>query len=220
MLMLLLDTSTEQGIVALVETQIGGAALTSYPLTLGPGCPQTIHLCIESCLEGSGVVWSQIGCIAVVSGPGSYTGLRAGAAIAQGLAFSLDLPIAPICSLSGFTPSNHEGKFAALIDARIAGAYVKFGIQEKTGCRFTSKAKILPLEQFASEMSAVPLLVTTKNSKLQGKLKAHFPTISWQFEERDPCLAALTREAQKALAEGYLCKPETFTLNYLREDSF
>jgi tRNA threonylcarbamoyladenosine biosynthesis protein TsaB len=66
--------------------------------------------------------------IGVTIGPGSFTGIRVGVATAQGLAFSLGLPLIGLNALSGFL-LPHDGAFVSLIDARSRGAYCL--IQEK-----------------------------------------------------------------------------------------
>lgn len=72
--------------------------------------------------------------IAVTSGPGSYTGIRVGRALALGLAAPKKLPIINLCSLSGFIPPK-DGRYLSLIDARGAGAYTL--LQERKGAQIT-----------------------------------------------------------------------------------
>ncbi|KKO10617.1 hypothetical protein LCGC14_0020970 [marine sediment metagenome] len=54
---------------------------------------------IQSLLDESDLSLSQIDAIVMVSGPGSFTGLRIGSAVAQGLSFGADIPIIRISSL-------------------------------------------------------------------------------------------------------------------------
>ncbi len=68
--------------------------------------------------------------IAVTTGPGSFTGIRVGMALALGMAFSKDLPLINLSSLSGFI-SEVQGRFLSLIDARGGGAYIM--VQERCG---------------------------------------------------------------------------------------
>jgi tRNA threonylcarbamoyladenosine biosynthesis protein TsaB len=51
---------------------------------------------IEKVFQSAGVSIGHTGCIAVSSGPGSFTGLRIGMSAAKGLAFGSALPIIPV----------------------------------------------------------------------------------------------------------------------------
>ena len=62
--------------------------------------------------------------IIVVTGPGSFTGIRIGVTIAKTIAWSLDIPIVPISGLIAMAISNkQEGYYMPLIDARRGFVY-------------------------------------------------------------------------------------------------
>ncbi len=48
---------------------------------------------IEDTLKAAGVEYSDLNEIVVATGPGSYTGLRVGAAVGNALAYSLGIPV-------------------------------------------------------------------------------------------------------------------------------
>ena len=54
---------------------------------------------IDEVLSDGGLTLSQITCIAFTAGPGSFTGIRIGFGIVQGLAFGADIPVLPVSSL-------------------------------------------------------------------------------------------------------------------------
>ncbi|MDP1932512.1 MAG: tRNA (adenosine(37)-N6)-threonylcarbamoyltransferase complex dimerization subunit type 1 TsaB [Gammaproteobacteria bacterium] len=63
---------------------------------------------ISSLLEEQGLRISELDAIAIVNGPGSFTGLRIGAGVAQGLAFGADIPILGISSLAVMAMKAHR----------------------------------------------------------------------------------------------------------------
>lgn len=54
---------------------------------------------VQSLLDESGIKLAQLDAIVMVSGPGSFTGLRIGTAVAQGLSFGVDIPVIRISSM-------------------------------------------------------------------------------------------------------------------------
>ncbi|MBV32625.1 MAG: tRNA (adenosine(37)-N6)-threonylcarbamoyltransferase complex dimerization subunit type 1 TsaB [Porticoccaceae bacterium] len=54
---------------------------------------------VKDVLEDAKVSFSMIDRLAVTIGPGSFTGLRVGFSVIQGLAFARDLPVIPLCTL-------------------------------------------------------------------------------------------------------------------------
>lgn len=53
---------------------------------------------IDGVLDAAGVVRPQLSGVAFSAGPGSFTGVRIGASVAQGIALGLDLPVSPVPS--------------------------------------------------------------------------------------------------------------------------
>ena len=54
---------------------------------------------IDELLDGSPIQAKQLNCIAVTTGPGSFTGLRIGFGVVQGLAVALDCPVVDVSAL-------------------------------------------------------------------------------------------------------------------------
>src|SRR6478609_11701199 len=55
---------------------------------------------IDQLFEDTGFKKDQLSVVVVAAGPGSYTGLRIGAATAKGICFALNIPLLAIDSLS------------------------------------------------------------------------------------------------------------------------
>lgn len=75
-------------------------------------------------LAEAGISLRQLDGIAFGAGPGGFTGLRLACGVAQGLAWGLDLPVAPVCTLAALALGAGDGKLLACLDARMNEVYV------------------------------------------------------------------------------------------------
>lgn len=82
---------------------------------------------VTQLLETSGLSLSQLDGIAFGRGPGSFTGIRIAAGIAQGFAFGAGVPIIPVSTLMGLAQGGYrafgEEKILVAIDARMQQVY-------------------------------------------------------------------------------------------------
>jgi tRNA threonylcarbamoyladenosine biosynthesis protein TsaB len=118
-LILGIDTSGQQGSVALVRAQ-GEELLTLglSPLS-GRQYSERLVLTIAELLASQALERSAIGLIAVASGPGSFTGLRIAIATVKGLAEALGTPIVDVSLLEAIAlASGAEGRVMAALDAQ------------------------------------------------------------------------------------------------------
>ena len=77
---------------------------------------------LEKLLQDAGISFSDLNAIAVVAGPGSYTGLRVGMASAKGLCYALKVPLILLDNLyvmaTSYLHHNGKGIVCPMIDAR------------------------------------------------------------------------------------------------------
>ena len=78
---------------------------------------------IERITAEAGISVAQCDAIAFGQGPGSFTGLRIGVGVAQGLAFGADLPVIPVSSLLAQANRNRSQHVLAAFDARMGQVY-------------------------------------------------------------------------------------------------
>ena len=130
MLLLAIDTSGKQGSIALARagepTAEGGdfEVIEIAPLAGGTFSAQLIPQVAEL-LSRNGFMKTAIGAFAVVSGPGSFTGLRIGLAAVKALAEVLNKPIAAVSLLEVcVVASGVQGKIMAALDAGRNEVYV------------------------------------------------------------------------------------------------
>ncbi len=79
---------------------------------------------VEELLSEAQLNVQQLDAIAVGQGPGSFTGLRIGVGVGQGLAFGANCPMIGISSLDALAlQTKHNGLVIAAIDARMGEVY-------------------------------------------------------------------------------------------------
>lgn len=129
MLLLAIDTSGRQGSIALARVEEDDdpsdiEIIEVMPLVGGTFSAQLIPQ-ISTLISSNGYTKDAIGGLAVVSGPGSFTGLRVGLAAVMALGEILAKPIAPVSMLEVCAvASGVKGKVMAGLDAGRDDVYV------------------------------------------------------------------------------------------------
>ena len=120
MLLLITDTSGKNGSVALVRTTENSVDVHVIENALLAGGAFSAQLVpqISSLLERHGFKKTDIGAFIVISGPGSFTGLRVGLAAIKALAEILGKPIVPVSLLELIAfAAGKQGRVLAALDA-------------------------------------------------------------------------------------------------------
>lgn len=159
----------------------------------------------------------QVDAIAVSSGPGSYTGLRIGAATAKGLCFGLNVPLIAIDSLTILSLAVHvhqPSRLCPMIDARRMEVYCCL---QDSALNLISpiEARVIDFESFSAELAAGPIYFFGDGA---GKCKsiithpnAHF------FENIFPSAANMGRRAAQMFEVGKFVDVASFEPFYLKE---
>ena len=123
MLVLAIDTATKIGSVALYDDKIG--VIGEINLYVKVNHSNVIMDAVDSLFKLSGLNIKDVDRIAVTIGPGSFTGIRIGTAIAKGLAYSLKKLIVGVNELDvlAHMGENREDIIVPLIDARKERVY-------------------------------------------------------------------------------------------------
>lgn len=120
MLVIALDTSTPAVTAGVVELAEDGPRPLAQRVTVNPrahGELLTPHL--REALAAAGRRLPEVEAIAVGSGPGPFTGLRAGMVTAAALGHALDVPVHPVCGLDAVAAvADGAGPLLVATDAR------------------------------------------------------------------------------------------------------
>ena len=168
---LAIDTATNVCSVALVND----ADIKEIQRHLPRAHNQHILTMIDELLEGQSLS-DAVSVIACGVGPGSFTGIRVAVGVAQGLGWSLDLPIYPFCSLEAqarATAHSAGDLVLSAIDAQIGQVYWAWFASDGTTLRpltepAVSKVADLtgPLDEALDAMEAASVVIAGDAAEL------------------------------------------------------
>lgn len=124
-LILSLETSTKTCSVAI---QKDSHLLVCLDLFVNQSHSTMLNPLIEQALRFCGLALKDLDAIAIAKGPGSYTGLRIGAATAKGLCYALDKPLLAVNTLEAMAKQLSKTQvkeyfYCPMIDARRMEVY-------------------------------------------------------------------------------------------------
>ena len=175
---------------------------------------------VESVLSEAGVLRADLEAITFDSGPGSFTGIRIGAGVAQGIALGLDLPLVPVSSLMGLAQGISrvvDGCTSVLpaIDARMGQVYWACLVrdpQEATGWRWQQMPQVTDPEDVDGP-GIEEIGVGSGWDRYSEVLSRNRPT-NWH-PDRYPSARDLIEIAQRLLCADSAI-PSTAELTYVR----
>lgn len=186
---LILDTSSEYALLAAAKDD---KILFQTHLTGGSALSKSLGAEIKQKLDSYPLSYSRI---VVGIGPGSFTGTRVGASMAQALAFGWNIPLYVASSLHAFAPAN-TSQYAVAIDARSGGVYLQLNQQDPQRLSLTEARNLL---------CNTPLMIASPHP---SRILERLPELaSCQWLETRPEALSLMRFASPA--------PQPLSLHYL-----
>src|SRR5215510_9446376 len=126
MRVLAIDTALEACSAAVLER---GKIRASETLPMARGHAEALMPLVARVMDRANIGFSELGRIAVTTGPGSFTGLRVGIAAARGIALASGRPEVGVSTLAAFAAphiANEAGdSVVAAIDARHGHVYLQ-----------------------------------------------------------------------------------------------
>ncbi len=213
MLLLVTDTSGKNGSVALARADDSANevhVIESSPLAGGTFSAQLVPQ-IAALLAKHGFSKADLGAFIVVSGPGSFTGLRVGLAAIKGLAEILQKPIVPVSLLEVIAIASHcEGRVVAALDAGRNEVYAgQYDLRDKQVRQL--QEKLLSRDELFLAANASPIS-TPDASIAEAARHAGIPTIALDTISID-MIASL---GWRNLRAGKTVTPEQLDANYIR----
>jgi tRNA threonylcarbamoyladenosine biosynthesis protein TsaB len=211
MLLLAVDTSGKHGSIALSRCRPEGVCeiIELSPLLGGTFSAELVPQ-IATLIEKHGFSKANIDALAVVSGPGSFTGLRIGLAVIKGLAEALAKPIAAVSLLELLASATHsQGKIMAALDA---GRNEVFQGEYEVGSAGTRliRERLFTRNQWLE--SARDEVIVTADNVLAEAARAQGLNVREVERPRSDAVAQL---GWRKIASGETVSPETLEANYI-----
>ncbi len=215
MLFLAADTSGKHGSIALARCgpEAGCDVIEVAPLDGGTFSAQLVPQ-VAALLAKHGFGKQDIDAFAVVSGPGSFTGLRIGLAVIKALAEVLAKPIAAVSLLEAIAVAgSSQGKVMAVLDAGRGDIYAGNYQVNGSGAHLDSE-RLLTHSEWTQ--SAVGCMVVTPDHSLADRARE----AALQVQEIElPGSAAIARLGWQKVVAGKTVLPAELDANYIRRSS-
>ena len=121
--LLCIDTSSASCSVALLHS---GDVLLEVENTPQKHSERVLEMC-ESLLNSTNIDINEVDALGISQGPGSFTGVRIGISVAQGIAFAANIPVIAVSSLALLAQQTYrqynDEKVLCLSDARMGEMY-------------------------------------------------------------------------------------------------
>jgi tRNA threonylcarbamoyl adenosine modification protein YeaZ/ribosomal-protein-alanine acetyltransferase len=172
MLILALDTSMAACSVCVFDAD-RSLVLGANHQFMDRGQAEALAPMVQETMALAGVDFTDLGCIAVTTGPGTFTGVRIGLAMARGLGVALNIPITGITSLAAIA-ANETAKtlpIVVAVDARAEEIY--FASYDQSWHELTGPV-VVPFAEAHHFMPTHPVTVLgTAAEMLLQKLGSH-----------------------------------------------
>lgn len=155
MTILCIETSTNCCSAAIT---IDGQAVASKENLEGANHASELPVFIEQLLDTACEQGWTLDAVAFSQGPGSYTGLRIGAATAKGICYGLNIPLIPVdtlqilCAAVKDQQSNIDGILCPMLDARRMEVYTAMYQPNDLKAMSKVEAKIMNEQSFCEEL--------------------------------------------------------------------
>jgi tRNA threonylcarbamoyladenosine biosynthesis protein TsaB len=211
MLLFAADTSGKHGSIALGQCDQGGSCkvIEVVPLAGGTFSAQLVPQ-LAALLSKHGFGAEDIGGFAVVSGPGSFTGLRVGLAAIKALGEVTGKTIAVVSALEAVVSgAKTRGRILAALDAGRDQVYVgQYEVGERTK---SIGERLLTRQEFLTEAGGQT--VVTPDDSIANTAGAAGVTVE---RVEHPRADTILRLGWEKILGGQTVSPEDLEANYLR----
>jgi tRNA threonylcarbamoyladenosine biosynthesis protein TsaB len=216
---LALDTSTE---CCSVAVSVGDAIQQRLEMTQR-GHSDLILGMLDQLFAEAETTIDTIDVLAFGRGPGSFTGVRVGVAVAQGIAFARDIPVIPVSTLQAIAQDIIDTEaveyVAVAIDARMGEIYCASYQNQAGQAELLDEERVCPPEDFKPCTDANWFGAGTGWETYQTELKANFAEQLLDVDpQRYPQAAAMLKLAEPLAERGEMVSADQAVPVYLRNN--
>lgn len=177
---------------------------------------------VDELLNNAGLSLAELDAIAFDRGPGSFTGVRVGTSVAQGLAFSVDLPVLPISSLSALAQYALKEKnlshVLSMIDARMNEVYWACYSQQDAVMVLQGNETVSPVSNIELDKGSWHCIGSGCDTYRDELMANSSVEISGYIDDCLPRARYIAELATKQYSEQSLLKAEQALPSYVRDE--
>jgi tRNA threonylcarbamoyladenosine biosynthesis protein TsaB len=221
--LLCIDTATNACSVALSK---GGYVFERYQEGNNIHSQVVLEM-VSAILDEAHLLPAQLDAVAVSQGPGSFTGLRIGIGVAQGLAYAVDCPMIGVSSLATLALQvPADGTVLATIDARMGEVYWCEYAKQGQHLQSIGKPQVSQPELLAINASTSAGATLGECYLVGNAWQVYLERFSSGLMENSKHLAGIVFPraidmlglAQQLYVQGEMVAPAQFTPIYIRDD--
>ncbi|EDP57425.1 tRNA (adenosine(37)-N6)-threonylcarbamoyltransferase complex dimerization subunit type 1 TsaB [Vibrio sp. AND4] len=218
---LAIDTSTENCSVALL---VNDQVISRSEVAPRDHTKKVLPM-VDEVLKEAGLTLQELDALAFGRGPGSFTGVRIGIGIAQGLAFGADLPMIGVSTLMAMAQASYRlhgtMDVAVAIDARMSEVYwARYARQENGEWSGVDAECVIPPARLVEEAQADEHMWTTAGTGW-GAYQEELGTLPFNVTNGDvlyPDAQDIVILAEQELNKGNTVPVEESSPVYLRDN--
>ena len=220
MKVLAIDSS---GLVASVALVTEDELIAEHTINYRKTHSQTLLPMLDEIVKMTNIDLTELDAIAISKGPGSFTGLRIGAATVKGLAMVLDIPVIPVATVDGLAYNLYQTNsiICPLMDGRKNQVYTGLYKWVDNEFKVLLEQKALDIEEISKEINKTEEEVTFLGDGVkvfEDQIK-EMVEVNYNFvpahlsRQRAGAIGALGIEYYK---KGILMDADEFVPTYLR----
>ncbi|MFT7235398.1 MAG: tRNA threonylcarbamoyladenosine biosynthesis protein TsaB [Methylophagaceae bacterium] len=178
---------------------------------------------MDNLFEQSASSLSDVDVLAFGRGPGSFTGVRVGVSVAQGIAFAREIPVVPISSLAAVAQKAADeigsAYIAVAMDARMGEIYCAHYHYDGKSIRLLNQERVCNPTDFVPYHQGACVGVGTAWSVYETQLQANFGRLLSHVEANYyPEAVNVITLAEDEILAGNLLRAEQALPVYLRDN--